>query len=147
MCLLNSPQLLPLFSVVRCIFKLPFSFTEPTEPVTMEKPRDEMSAEELDKLEQQEFETGPMSVLTNAVKTNSQVLVFCRNNRKLLCRVKAFDRHCNMVLSDVTELWTEVAKGGKGTKRKQPVAKDRFFSKLFLRGDSVIIVVSNPNQA
>ena len=37
----------------------------------------------------------------------SQVLINCRNNRKLLGRVKAFDRHCNMVLESVKEMWTE----------------------------------------
>ena len=38
----------------------------------------------------------------------AQVLINCRNNRKLLGRVKAFDRHCNMVLENVKEMWTEV---------------------------------------
>ena len=37
-----------------------------------------------------------------------QVLINCRNNRKLLGRVKAFDRHCNMILENVKEMWTEV---------------------------------------
>jgi LSM domain len=32
-----------------------------------------------------------------------------RNNRKLLARVKAFDRHCNMILENVREMWTEVS--------------------------------------
>ena len=39
------------------------------------------------------------------------MLINCRNNRKLLGRVKAFDRHCNMVLENVKEMWTE-ARGG-----------------------------------
>ena len=39
---------------------------------------------------------------------NMQVLINCRNNKKLLGRVKAFDRHCNMVLENVREMWTEV---------------------------------------
>ena len=37
-----------------------------------------------------------------------QVLINCRNNHKLLGRVKAFDRHCNMILENVKEMWTEV---------------------------------------
>lgn len=41
-----------------------------------------------------------------------QVLINCRNNRKLLGRVKAFDRHCNMVLENVKEFWTEVGPAG-----------------------------------
>ncbi|EEF39272.1 small nuclear ribonucleoprotein sm d2, putative [Ricinus communis] len=77
----------------------------------------------------------------------------CRNNKKLLGRVRTFDRHCNMVLENVREMWTEVynytlfiwvPKTGKGKKKAQPVNKDRFISKMFLRGDSVIIVLRNP---
>lgn len=94
--------------------------------------------------EEHEFQTGPLSVLTQSVKTNSQVLINCRNNRKLLGRVKAFDRHCNMVLENVKEIWTEVPKTGKGAKKAAPVNKDRFISKMFLRGDSVILVLRNP---
>ncbi len=41
---------------------------------------------------------------------SAQVLISCRNNRKLLGRVKAFDRHCNMVLENVKEMWTEVGR-------------------------------------
>ncbi|CAK9092250.1 Probable small nuclear ribonucleoprotein Sm D2 (Sm-D2) (snRNP core protein D2) [Durusdinium trenchii] len=60
--------------------------------------------------------------------SSCQVLINCRNNRKILARVKAFDRHSNMVLENVREMWTE----------------DRFISKMFLRGDSVILVLRNP---
>jgi small nuclear ribonucleoprotein D2 len=97
-----------------------------------------------DKVEDQEFDTGPLSVLTQSVKTNSQVLINCRNNRKLLGQIKAFDRHCNMVLENVKEYWLEVSKTGKGVKRTTPIHKERFISKMFLRGDSVILVLRNP---
>ncbi|CAE7619381.1 smd2 [Symbiodinium sp. CCMP2456] len=82
------------------------------------------------------------SVLQKCVKDNSQVLINCRNNRKILARVKAFDRHSNMVLENVREMWTETPHGGK--KKAKPVNKDRFISKMFLRGDSVILVLRNP---
>ena len=108
------------------------------------KSKADMTVEELQKKEEEEFHTGPMSVLTNSVKSNSQVLIFCRNNKKLLARVKAFDRHCNMVLENVKEMWTEVPKTGKGKKKAKPVSKDRFISKMFLRGDTVILVLRNP---
>ncbi|CAK9265090.1 unnamed protein product [Sphagnum jensenii] len=75
---------------------------------------------------------------------STQVLINCQNNKKLLGHVKAFDRHCNMVLENVQEMWTEVPKTGKGKKKAKPVNKDRFISKMFLRGDSVIIVLRNP---
>lgn len=39
------------------------------------------------------------------------------------------------VLENVKEMWTEIPKG----KNKKPVNKDRFISKMFLRGDSVIL--------
>eukprot|EP00310_Coccolithus_braarudii_P019130 CAMPEP_0183341252 /NCGR_PEP_ID=MMETSP0164_2-20130417/7520_1 /TAXON_ID=221442 /ORGANISM="Coccolithus pelagicus ssp braarudi, Strain PLY182g" /LENGTH=229 /DNA_ID=CAMNT_0025511513 /DNA_START=77 /DNA_END=767 /DNA_ORIENTATION=+ len=96
------------------------------------------------KTEEEEFSTGPLSVLTQSVKSNTQILINCRNNKKLLGRVKAFDRHCNMVLENVKEMWTEVPKAGKGKAKSKPVNKDRFISKMFLRGDSVIVVLRNP---
>lgn len=105
---------------------------------------EKMSIDDLEKKEEELFRTGPLSVLTTSVKTNSQVLINCRNNRKLLARVKAFDRHCNMVLENVKEFWTEVPKSGRGSKGSNPVNKDRFISKMFLRGDSVILVLRNP---
>ena len=98
-----------------------------------------MTPEERDAKEQEEFQTGPLRVLTDSVKNNTQVLINCRykmafhdvffyfgqyqtpylfhrNNKKLLGRVKAFDRHCNMVLEGVKEMWTELPKTGKGVR-------------------------------
>uniref|UniRef100_A0A8I3VWH8 Small nuclear ribonucleoprotein Sm D2 n=1 Tax=Callithrix jacchus TaxID=9483 RepID=A0A8I3VWH8_CALJA len=91
-------------------------------------------------------ETGVNRELSHqhSVKNNTQVLINCRNNKKLLGRVKAFDRHCNMVLENVKEMWTEVPKSGKGKKKSKPVNKDRYISKMFLRGDSVIVDLRNP---
>lgn len=81
---------------------------------SLTKSKSEMTPEELAKMEDEEFNTGPLSVLTQSVKNNTQVLINCRNNKKLLGRVKAFDRHCNMVLEGVKEMWTELPKTGKG---------------------------------
>ena len=105
----------------------------------------ETTAEDQLMTEEERFSTGPLSLLAEAVKHNSQVLINCRNNRKLLARVKAFDRHYNMVLENVKEFWTETPKSGKGVKKSRPVNKDRFVSKMFLRGDSVILVLKNPS--
>mmetsp|Transcript_36749 Transcript_36749/g.48231 ORF Transcript_36749/g.48231 Transcript_36749/m.48231 type:complete len:109 (-) Transcript_36749:2-328(-) len=98
-------------------------------------------AEGDEKSEEDEIAKGPLSLLLHAVKTNSQVLINVRNNHKLLARVKAFDRHCNMVLENVKEMWTERPKGKKGA----AVNKERLINKMFLRGDSVILVLKNPN--
>lgn len=48
------------------------------------------------------------------------------------------------LLEDVKEMWTENSKGGKGKTRGAAINKDRYVSKMFLRGDSVILIVSNP---
>eukprot|EP00088_Acartia_fossae_P051942 TRINITY_DN58469_c0_g1_i1.p2 TRINITY_DN58469_c0_g1~~TRINITY_DN58469_c0_g1_i1.p2 ORF type:complete len:113 (-),score=14.10 TRINITY_DN58469_c0_g1_i1:282-620(-) len=111
--------------------------------MSKEKPKTEMTEEELREREEEEFNNGPLSVLRQSVKNNTQILINCRNNRKLLARVKAFDRHCNMVLENVKEMWTEAPRKGKGSKKGKPVNKDRFISKMFLRGDSVILVLRN----
>ena len=85
-------------------------------------------------------EKGPLSMLGTAVKANSQVLINCRNNRKLLGRVKAFDRHLNLVLENVKEICIDRKKSGSQAK-----CNERFISKLFLRGDSIILILKNPN--
>lgn len=90
-----------------------------------------------------DFSVGPLVVLKKAVEQETQVLINVRNNKKLLAKVKAFDRHCNMVLQDVQEVWVEYSKKGKDGK-VQRVQKSRVISKMFLRGDSVILVLLNP---
>ncbi|WVO20765.1 small nuclear ribonucleoprotein Sm D2 [Cryptococcus decagattii] len=102
-------------------------------------PKSELDEAQIRELEEYEISQGPLSVLQQSVRNSSQVLISLRNNKKLLARVKAFDRHCNMVLENVKEMWTETPKG----KGKKPVNKDRFISKMFLRGDSVILVLRN----
>lgn len=93
-----------------------------------------------------DLKSGPFSLLYDAVKNNIQILINVRNNHKYIARVKAYDRHMNLLLEDVKEMWTETSKGGKQPKgtRGTVIHKDRYISKLFLRGDSVILIVSNP---
>ncbi|KAI0824260.1 Sm-like ribonucleoprotein [Trametes gibbosa] len=98
-------------------------------------PKSELDEAQLRALEEHEISQGPLSVLQQAVRNHTQVLISLRNNKKLLARVKAFDRHSNMVLENVKEMWTELPKG----KNKKPVNKDRFISKMFLRR---VIVIS-----
>lgn len=86
---------------------------------------------------------GPLTLLQKCVVENCQILINCRNQRKILARLKAYDRHMNMVLENVREMWTEVPKGGRGGGKKA-INKDRFIQKMFLRGDSVITVLKNP---
>ncbi|KAN0074358.1 Like-Sm (LSM) domain containing protein [Elaphomyces granulatus] len=104
----------------------------------LQKPRQDCTEYEIAQIEEWELSNGPLSLLQTAVRNNTQVLISLRSNRKLLARVKAFDRHSNMVLENVKEMWTEPQKNGK---KGRPVNKDRFISKMFLRGDSVILVL------
>ncbi|KAI9711769.1 MAG: hypothetical protein M1820_001914 [Bogoriella megaspora] len=87
---------------------------------------------EIAKIEQYEFTSGPLSILQTAVRSHTQVLISIRNGRKILGRVKAFDRHCNMVIENAKEMWTEyprVSGGGKG----RAMNKDRFISKMHVK--------------
>lgn len=104
--------------------------------------KSELTQDELHQLEEFEFKHGPMSLINDAIVSKTPVIISLRNNHKLIARVKAFDKHCNMVLENVKELWTEKTNAGKG--KKKIVNKERFISKLFLRGDSVIVILKAP---
>jgi len=117
-----------------------FSEKEAKAKELMNKPRSELTEYEVSLVEEYEFTMGPLSILQTAVRSHGQVLISCRNNRKLLARVKAFDRHFNMVLENVKEMWSEQPRNAQG-KKGRVVNKDRFISKMFLRGDSVILVL------
>ncbi|SGY32987.1 BQ5605_C002g01430 [Microbotryum silenes-dioicae] len=88
--------------------------------------KSELDETQIKALEEHEISQGPLSVLQTSVRSGTQILVALRNNRKLLGKVKAFDRHANMVLENVKEMWTEAPKG----KGKKPINKDRFVSKM-----------------
>ena len=92
--------------------------------------------------QEETFNVGPFSLLTKSVKANNEILIALRNNKKLLGKVKAFDRHMNMVLQNVQEVWIEMPRKGKSGK---PITKNRYIPKMFLRGDSVIYILKNPN--
>ena len=67
-------------------------------------PKSELDESQIKELEEYEISQGPLSVLQQSVRNQSQVLISLRNNKKLLARVKAFDRHANMVLENVKEV-------------------------------------------
>jgi small nuclear ribonucleoprotein D2 len=105
------------------------TMSDPKITELLNKPRAELTEYEISQLEEYEFTSGPLSILQTAVRNHGQVLISCRNNRKLLARVKAFDRHCNMVLENVKEMWSETPRNAQG-KKGRPVNKDRFISKM-----------------
>jgi len=96
-----------------------------------ERKEPQKTEEEREMEEKDAFEHGPLSVLTKSVRNQTQVLINVRNNRKLLGRVKAFDRHCNMVLENVREMWTEYPKTGKGKKKQREFRETVLFQRCF----------------
>ncbi|MCO5585484.1 hypothetical protein L7F22_039417 [Adiantum nelumboides] len=128
-------------------------------------PNSELDEQQIRLKEEFQISQGPLSVLQSSVRNNTKILIALRNNKKLLGRVKAFDRHSNMVLENVKEMWTEVVSGcyilekesirtlfthtsslslfppylQPKSKNRKPVNKDRFIPKMFLRGDSVVL--------
>lgn len=83
----------------------------------MNVPKSELDESQIRELEQYEISQGPLSVLQQSVRNHTQILISLRNNKKLLARVKAFDRHSNMVLENVKEMWTEVVRGAAARSR------------------------------
>ncbi|AWU75051.1 uncharacterized protein C5L36_0B03055 [Pichia kudriavzevii] len=81
-----------------------------------------------------EFSQGPLRLLATAVQQDKKVLVSLRNTHKLVASVKAFDKHCNMVLENVKEFWYDGEDGNKAL-------RERYTAKMFLRGDSVVLVL------
>lgn len=115
------------------------------EPVKAEDLTDEDIALQEAQREAYEFEHGPFSLLHHAFREKSQLVVWMRNDHKLLAGIKAFDRHGNMVLTKVKEIWYEVSKRKKG-KKKRHIERSKFMHLVFLRGDNVITVVNHSNQ-
>jgi small nuclear ribonucleoprotein D2 len=69
-------------------------------------PNSELDEQQIRLKEEFQISQGPLSVLQSSVRNHTQILISLRNNKKLLARVKAFDRHSNMVLENVKEVRT-----------------------------------------
>jgi small nuclear ribonucleoprotein D2 len=74
-----------------------FADLKPCDSQYIHVPKSELDEAQLRQLEEHEISQGPLSVLQQSVRNHTQVLISLRNNKKLLARVKAFDRHSNMV--------------------------------------------------
>jgi len=80
------------------------------------------------------FQT-PSCLLSSIIKENKLIVIFLRNNKKIVAKLKAFDKHFNLILENIREIWNEHNKKGKTT------FKERHIGKMILRGDSIILVV------
>lgn len=81
------------------------------------------------------MEQTPLSLLSKTILKNRPIIIFIRNNRKLLGYLRAYDKHLNLILENVKELRTNVNFGSNNNFR------ERFFSKMILRGDSIVVIV------
>ena len=88
----------------------------------------------------EDFTEGPLKLLTDSVMNHTKILIDIegRGNRRIIAKVIGFDRHFNMVLTDVVEKWTE-------TRRGIVEIKERYISKMFLPGHNVRIIVKLTN--
>ena len=98
----------------------------------------------MEERERHEFQTGPLSVLTESVKNNTQVLINCRNNRKLMGRVKViFNKSTlkNLNFGQKSKFWSKI----------EILVKNRNFdqkSKFWLKVDfwlKIEILIRNRN--
>ncbi|AOW01532.1 hypothetical protein B0I72DRAFT_133472 [Yarrowia lipolytica] len=70
---------------------------------------------------------------------NENVFVKLRGGRELYGLLHAYDIHCSMVLGNVEETVFEYVEGSPKLE-----ARKKKSEMLFVRGDSVILVTSNP---
>ena len=77
----------------------------------------------------------PMCFLSKIIYEKKTAIIFLRNNKKIIGKMKAFDRHFNLVLENVREIWNE-------SKFKEKITfRERHIGKMILRGDSIIIII------
>jgi small nuclear ribonucleoprotein D2 len=88
------------------------------------------------------YRTGPFSLLYQAVHDpKCNILVQCRNDRKILGKLVAFDHHFNLVLTNALEIWTK-----PGAHGAEPVHGTRHIGKMLLRGDGVTLITKVPED-
>lgn len=85
--------------------------------------------------------TGPLKLLCEAVEEDKEIILSLRNNHKMYCKIKAFDKHCNILIYNIKEVWTV-----KSWENKTHVTKERYISQAFLRGDNIIMIVKCPGK-
>uniref|UniRef100_A0A5F9CHS4 Small nuclear ribonucleoprotein Sm D2 n=1 Tax=Oryctolagus cuniculus TaxID=9986 RepID=A0A5F9CHS4_RABIT len=49
-----------------------------------------------------------------------------------------------MALQNLEEMWTGIPESSKGREKSKPASEDPYISRMFLRGDSVIVVLRDP---
>ena len=87
------------------------------------------------------YKTGPFRLLYAAVHDpKCSILVQCRNDRKILAKLVAFDHHFNLVLNNALEIYTKTTSGGEASH------DTRHIGKMLLRGDGVVLITRVPDD-
>lgn len=77
----------------------------------------------------------PFMLLDRCITDAAPCLVSCRHNKKLYGTLRAYDKHFNLIMEHVREIWQE-------SKPDNSVdLRERFIPRLFVRGDGVIFIV------
>jgi small nuclear ribonucleoprotein D2 len=77
----------------------------------------------------------PFTLLDRCITDRAPCLVSCRHNKKLYGTLRAYDKHFNLIMEHVREIWQE------SQPDRPPDLRERFISRLFVRGDGVIFIV------
>merc|ERR1711862_101966 len=84
------------------------------------KVKSEMTPEELERREEEEFNTGPLSVLTQSVKNNTQVLINCRNNKNSSAELKLLTGIATWFWRVLRRCGPKCPRQAKGKRRPSP---------------------------
>jgi small nuclear ribonucleoprotein D2 len=79
--------------------------------------------------------SSPFSLLAETIAFDRPIIIFTRNNKKLFGYMRAFDKHMNLALENVREIWSV------HHKKYGILYHERYISKLILRGDSIILLL------
>nr|BAS01788.1 mRNA splicing factor [Amorphochlora amoebiformis] len=84
---------------------------------------------------------GPYVFIKSIIKSNSKIIIETTNNRKYHGYLRIFDRYCNLIIEDVTEMWIEKKNTGSDNSTSLSlVSLEKYYPRLFIRGDSVILI-------
>lgn len=89
---------------------------------------------------------GPLGLVERARREGRSVIVSCRNDRKVIGEIVAFDYHFNLLMREVEEIGRQRGRKGKGRKRREEREVRRKMGLLFIRGDSVVVIATGPTK-
>ncbi|AIB09630.1 small nuclear ribonucleoprotein Sm D2 (nucleomorph) [Lotharella oceanica] len=81
------------------------------------------------------FGSGPFILLKKSLTASAKIYVLTNDHHKFTGYLRSFDKHCNLIIENVTEIWHEKKKNNK-----KIITKEKYSPIIFLRGDTIIIV-------